>query len=328
MRKVLFATTALVALGGVSAASADISVSAANEFKYKSWSDNYTASTSANSSSFSSTTSYKISASTVTDNGLSLSSYTAQDGSAGAFDDMGFTVGGDFGTLGFGASESGDAFETSTDVTPDESNSLSAADAKLTALPADAHVDGSSVSYKSPDISGFQFSAGINEGGASDGSSFGAQYSMTAGETTITLKYAQSGGKKTLQNDNDIQATSVGLVVAYGDMTVTMADNSKKTDGYGNGTTAHPTVAAYDFSAQSVGVTYAMNDALTVSAYTGSTEDGKDSSHEMTDTGFGAAYTITPGLVLNVTYNDWSLKDNDLTNRDGSMTSVALNLSF
>ena len=39
MRKVLLATTALVALGGVSAASADISVSAANEFQYKSWSD-------------------------------------------------------------------------------------------------------------------------------------------------------------------------------------------------------------------------------------------------------------------------------------------------
>ena len=71
-----------------------------------------------------------------------------------------------------------------------------------------------------------------------------------------------------------------------------------------------------------------MNDALTVSAYTGSTEDGKDSSHEMTDTGFGAAYTVTPGLVLNVTYNDWSLKDSGLTNRDGSKTSVALNLSF
>jgi len=328
MRKVLFATTALVALGGVSAASADISVSAANEFKYKSWSDNYAATTSANSSSFSSTTSYKISASTVTDNGLSMSSYTAQDGSSGAFDDMGFTIGGDFGTLGFGASESGDAFETATDVTPDEANSLSTADAAAIALPADAHVDGSSVSYKSPDINGFQFAAGINEGGAADGSSFGAQYSMTAGDSTITLKYAQSGGKKTLSSDNDIEATSVGLVVAYGDLTITLADNSKKTDGYGAGTVAHPTVAAYDYSAQSIGVTYAMNDAMTVSAYTGSTEDGKDSTHEVNDTGFGAAYTITPGLVFNVTYNDWSMKDSVLTDRDGSMTSVALNLSF
>ena len=318
MRKVLFATTALIALGGVSAASADISVSAANEFKYKSWSDNNAVVTTANKSSFSNTTSYKISASTVTDNGLSLSSYTAQDGSTGNFDDMGFSIGGDFGTLGFKGSEAGDKFATATDVTPDESNSLTTADAGKTHLPADEAVDGSTASYLSPDINGFQFSAGINEGGSSDGSSFGAQYALATGDATITVKYAQSGGKKASTTAQDIDATSVGLVVAYGDLTVTMADNSKKLDGTG----------AYDFSAQSVGVTYAMNDALTVSAYTGSTEDGKDTSHEMSDTGFGAAYTITPGLVLNVTYNDWSLKDKDLTNRDGSMTAVALNLSF
>jgi hypothetical protein len=318
MRKVLFATTALVALGGVSAASADISVSAANEFKYSSWSDSYADTTSTNKSSFASTTSYKISASTVTDNGLSMSSYTAQDGSGGAFDDMGFTIGGDFGTLGFAGSESGDAFATATDVTPDESNSIPAADvtANNIVLPADESVDASTVSYKSPDINGFQFSAGIAEGGDSDGSQFGAQYSMTTGDATVTIKYAQSGGKKTNATDNAIEATSVGLVVAYGDMTVTMADNSKKLSG------------SYDKSAQSVGVTYAMNDSLTVSAYTGSTEDGDDASHEVSDTGFGAAYTITPGLVLNVTYNDWSVKDNDFTNSDGSKTSVALNLSF
>ena len=76
MRKVLFATTALVALGGVSAASADISVSAGNEFKYSSWSDSYAASTSANKTSAGSTSKYTISASTVTDNGLTMSSYT------------------------------------------------------------------------------------------------------------------------------------------------------------------------------------------------------------------------------------------------------------
>ena len=316
MRKVLFATTALVALGGVSAASADISVSAANEFKYSSWSDNYAASTTANKSSFSSTTKYKISASTVTDNGLSLSSYTAQDGSAGAFDDMGFSIGGDFGTLGFAGSEAGDAFATATDVTPDEGTSLAAADAAKTVLPADESVDGSTVSYKSPDINGFQFSAGINEGGAADGASYGAKYSMTAGDSTVTVQYATSSGKKAATGDTAIEATSVGLIVAYGDLTVKMADNSKKLG------------STYDYSAQSVGVSYAMSDSLTVSAYTGSTEDGKDSTHKTNDTGFGAAYTITPGLNLSVTYNDWSFKEAASTNRDGSKTTMALDLSF
>ena len=315
MRKVLFATTALVALGGVSAASADLSISASNEFKYTSWSDNYAASASANKSDFANTSTVNISASTVTDNGLSMSSYAEADGTDGAFDDIGFSIAGDFGTLGFGGSEAGDKFATVTDVTPDEGNSLTTAHAALTVLPADESVDASTVSYLSPDISGFQFAAGLNDSdGASDGASFGAQYSMTSGDATITVKYATSDGKKATTSATATEATSMGLVVAYGDMTLTMAENTK-------------TTASEDFSAQSVGVTYAMNDSLTVSAYTGETEDGKDTAHEMTDTGFGAAYTITPGLVLNVTYNDWSLKDGSVA-QDGSKTAVALNLSF
>ena len=87
-------------------------------------------------------------------------------------------------------------------------------------------------------------------------------------------------------------------------------------------------VTTYDYQGDSVGVTYKMSDALTLSAYTGTTEDDKDSTHEMTDTGLGASYTITPGLVLNVTHNSWDLKDTNITNESGDVTSVALNLSF
>ena len=90
MRKVLLATTALVALGGVSAASADISVSVANEMKYSSWSNNLTSTT--NKSSVTNDSTIKISASSVLDNGLSISSYGAQDATTG-FDDFGFSIG-------------------------------------------------------------------------------------------------------------------------------------------------------------------------------------------------------------------------------------------
>ena len=321
MRKVLFATTALVALGGVSAASADISVSAANEFKYKSWSDNTAETGGTNKTSFANTTSYKISASTVTDNGLSMSSYTAQDGSTGAFDDMGFSIAGDFGTIGFAGSESGDAFATATDVTPDEANTLTAASALLTALPADEHLNGADISYLSPNISGFQFSLGVNEVGSADDSLMGGQYSMTAGDATITLKYASMNGGKATTAGTETDASSTGLVFATGDLSVTMAQNTKTV-------TSSAGVTTYDYQGDSVGVTYKMSDALTVSAYTGTTEDDKDGTHEMTDTGFGASYTITPGLVLNVTHNSWDLKDTNITNESGDVTSVALNLSF
>ena len=321
MRKVLFATTALVALGGVSAATADISVSAGNEMQYKSWSSS--TATTANNNSVTNKTSYKISASAVTDNGLTMSSYSAQDGStSGAFDDYGFAISGDFGTLGFAGSESGDAFATATDVTPDEDMNYTAANITLmgTFKPADENVAAADVSYLSPDINGFQFSIGMDQGaasGSSDATIYGAQYSMTSGDASITVKYAASSGQKASAAATDVEATSLGLVVGYGDLTVTVADNTKK-----KGST-------YDYSAQSVGVTYAASDVLTLSAYTGSTEDGKDATHDVSDTGVGLAYTITPGLSLSVTYNDWDIKDTTTSyNEDGSITTVALDLSF
>jgi hypothetical protein len=315
MRKVLLATTALVALGGVSAASADISVSAANEFKYTSWSDNTAETGGVNKTNWSNNQSYTISASTVADNGLSMTSYAGTDGSTdGAFDDYGFTIGGDFGTLGFQGSEFGDAFATAADVTPDEGNSISTTAIDYV-LPADESVDNATISYKSPNISGFQFTLGAKPNGNSDSSSVGAQYSMTSGDASITVKYASSAGGKATTGAAEIEATSMGLVVGYGDATVTIAQNTKE-----NGT--------YDFTGDSIGITYKMSDSMTLSAYTGTTDDAKDSTHEVKDTGLGVAYTITPGLVLNVTHNDWSIKDTSITNEDGSHMAVALNLSF
>lgn len=327
MRKVLFATTALVALGGVSAASADISVTGGNEMQYKSWSDS-SPSTSANNNSITNRTKYKISASTVTDNGLTLSSYTAQDGTTnGSWNDMGFSIAGDFGTLGFHGSEAGDKFATATDVTPDEGNSARTGNVATTLgsfMPADENVAAADVSYLSPDINGFQFSLGVDQGGTSDATIYGAQYSMTSGDASITIKYAASGGAKASTGATDIEAASLGLVAGYGDLTVTVADNTKKR---GSGTGSNGSV--YDYSAQSVGVSYAASDVLTLSAYTGSTKDGKDKAHKISDTGVGLAYTITPGLSLSVTHNDWDIKDGTTSvNEDGSMTTVALDLSF
>ena len=320
MRKVLCATTALVALGGVSAASADISVSAGNEFKYSSWSDNYSASNTANKTSAGSTTKYKISASTVTDNGLTLSSYTAQDGTTGSFNDMGFSIGGDFGTIGFSGSESGDAFETDSAVTADEGNSIktTTTTALEQLMPGKSANGGSTVSYLSPNISGFQFAVGMKDtAGYDDGSQAGAQYSMTSGDTTVTIKYAVDNQGKATSSNTEIEATSAGLVVGYGDATVTISSNTKS-----KGST-------YDYSSDSIGLSYKVSDALTVAAYTGSTEDSKDANHEITDTGLGFTYTITPGLSLSVTHNDWDVKDGTTSlNADGQKTTVALDVSF
>jgi hypothetical protein len=326
MRKVLLATTALVAMGGVSAASADVTITGHFSLEYNSWSDN-TVSTTTNDSSMVDTSSMFINFSETLDNGMSIAGKTGQDGTAsGAMDWIGGSVSGDFGTIGFGGGyESGDAFATATDVTADEAHSISLTDstaydgANDIVMPGDEQLPGSTVSYLSPDMSGFQFSVGMGDTGAySDTTSIGAKYVMAVAGGSMTLKYAQSDtGSTTSAATDDVEATSLGLVIASGNATLTIAQN---TVGMGTSTT--------DYTANSAGVTYKVSDTLTVQAYTGSTEDDIDATYEINDTGMGFTYTVAPGLTASVTHNNWDRKATGETDESGDNTAFAIDLSF
>ena len=116
MRKVLFATTALVALGGVSAASADISVSGSASHNFVSGSGDGTYGT--DSQSMSTTTDFDISGSNTLDNGMSVSGVISLD--EGGVDDSGWSLSGDFGTLAFGQAANDTFGAMAVDVTADE----------------------------------------------------------------------------------------------------------------------------------------------------------------------------------------------------------------
>ena len=320
MRKVLLATTAIVALGGVSAASADISVSGGFEFKYDSWSG--ANSTTANNNSITNASKFKISASTVADNGMTLSAYTYQDGStSGAFDDAGASISDDWGTIGFWDAEKGDAFATATDNTAEEG--YNGATNTLDYKPADEQVEAADVSYLSPNMSGFQFSVGINDtGAAEDATMMGAQYAMSAGDAAITLKYAVSSkGSATTTGRDGTDASSMGLVVAMSGVTLTLAQND---------TEVKATAAASDadYEASSAAIAYTISDTMAVQMYSGETDNKKDADFSFKDTGYGVTYTITPGLAASVTHNSWDHTNNSGTKDSGTNTAVALNLSF
>ena len=317
MRKVLLATTALAMMGGVSAAYADISVSGGHELKYQSWSKKD--STTANNSKISNGATYTISGSSVLDNGMTISGKIYSDNSAdgAGFESSGFSISDDWGTIGVADMEQGDAFATATDITDDEAWD---GGATFTGAykPGDEQVAGADVSYMSPNVSGFQFSAGLNDTGAySDATMFGASYAMTAGDAAVTLKYAASNTGKTSSGSSDEQdATSMGLVIGMGGATLTVAQNTLEV-----GTTAK-------YEAGSAAIAYTISDALTVEAYSGETENDKDADYEVKDTGYGVTYTVTPGMTLSVTHNVWSFTNNAGTKDDGTNTAVALNVSF
>ena len=166
MRKVLLATTALVAMGGVSAASADITVSGSASYNYITNSGSGSQGTGgpakAESRDMSTTTDANISMSTSLDNGMSMSGLISLDETG--VDDSGWSITGDFGTLAFGKSANDGFGTTATGLTADEGNTFSTTDgaatpAALTASPYKTvhndFVPHSDVSITLPAVSGF-----------------------------------------------------------------------------------------------------------------------------------------------------------------------------
>ena len=316
MRKILLATTALVAMGGVSAASADISVSMSSEFKYTNYSDN--AGTSTDKSTYASTADAVFTATSSLDNGMDAKATIDLD-EVGTHAG-GMSLSGDFGTIGMGdlGSEHG---TMSGAVTADEGTGLAAgwnggatagvADLSEVTMPASDGVPKSTVSWTSPAISGFGLTLGITEGGAGDdGNQMGVNYTLEAGSMTIKMNYAS-------HEVGTAKATQAAASVTAGDLVVTLASNETEA-----------AARASDRSGDVVGITYKMSDTLSVQAYSGTTEDDTAASYKITDTGIGATYTITPGLTASVTHNDYSATTDAGVKTEGDFTALAINVSF
>jgi len=315
MRKVLLATTALVAIGGVSAASADISVTASSSFNYvtTNTTGNESATGEAEERQVNTQVDVGISASAVLDNGMSVTAKIgldeSGDGQSADGDDAGMTIGGDFGTIAFGGLASDTLGAMSTDVTADEGWDIHANYID----PANEHVPHMDVSYALPAVSGVSIIVGMVDGDTvgstendGNGAGFGVTYTM-GGAMPVTVNYASYS---TGASGSDI--SSLGASVAAGDATVKVAVNE-------NGT----------YTGTSVGATYAVSDVLTIQAYQGSGDKSDVTAYEAEMSGVGLTYTITPGLSMSITHNDFTGKgDSTAGTETGSRTALAVDVSF
>jgi hypothetical protein len=130
---------------------------------------------------------------------------------------------------------------------------------------------------------------------------------MAAGSMDITAAYASASAGSGSAND----VSSAGVKVVSGDMTIVVARNEIDT-----------------YEASSVGASYKVSDALTVQAYTGTTEKSDTAAYEVKDTGIGLTYTVTTGLTISVTNNDFTGKGGTAAAEDGSRTVIALDATF
>ena len=316
MRKILLASTALVALG-VSAASADISISGSAKWNYSSFSTNSDAAGASNNS-FSHNSDLTIASSFAADNGLTYgTSHSIDEGSTK--DGQKMYVSGSFGELRFGGDSAGDAFDTSADVADGESNKSG------TLFDGDSAtgVSGASaVSYFTPSVNGFSAGATVGDAGAgaannNDTTEMGLSYTQTVGDATVTVAYATADTSDTAAGGNNgVTASSIGATVSMGDLSVTIAQNEKSADN-----------ASFEYSGTGFGVSYVLSEGLTLKAHSKSSEDDKTAGEKSDEAAASLTYVVAPGLTANVAYTDFSHNDGS-TKKTGTATTAYLKVAF
>jgi len=318
MRKILLASTALVAVTSVSAMAADVTISGSYETLYSMVDDdNVTTDT----DSLSASNDLDVSFSETTDTGISMS-YSVGF-SDGAQDDSTLTIAADFGTVritnadddaveGLDVDVDGYTAEEGRTTTPAYGGGFSA-------------TTGSSVSYTLPSMmDGLTVAVAMADGtGDAKSTGYGASYTGTSDALSFTLAAATS----TVDNGSqETDQSHYGISVTSGAITVGVEVNSQ--DITGNPTAA---INAADYESTGLGLSYVVSDALTVGGYTRTAETGT-ATQKFEETAIGAVYTIATGLSASLTSTTSSIdsaRGPDGTSASGdSRVVIGLNASF
>jgi len=357
MRKVLLATTALVALGGVSAASADVSLSASASWLYDSWSDDTATgaagATNTNNTAATMDSDFTISGSTTADSGMSFGGSIHVDD--GVDDDARMHISDDWGQISFGehndaakatsggvsafdaAISGGSSIPTSGTSTSTVSPMMAEGMATSTVVGGEAK---GQIMYTSPTVNGITLRVSQSDAGQlskADTTAMGVVYTTSASGTDITLAYASTAtdaaGDATTAVESS--ASAFGVKVVYGDFTVraSSSEAERKTQAG---------AVQSDTSTSEYGVTYAMSDTLTVEAVTMDSElgtngvtangagthnnEGAGDTYEATQ--FGLKYVPATGMYISLSNRSYEYKDANGTTNDGALTRLKVGVTF
>ena len=316
MRKVLLATTAIASTFAVASAHAEVSISGGAAMHYSSTSDDLTRTASSDETLGLTDNTVTISFSSVTDSGLSLA-YSANSANTTS---QNASISGDFGSLALSTTaHAAESFDVTSPTMVGGHGDLiispeSAAATDVTQVrwnEADTSgLSGNNIAYYSPSINGFSFGVGI--GGidtTDDVTSFGAKYTTEMGGMSATVGYAAAEGAANISYDH------VGAQLSTGAITIGMGSSTEEAS-----TTDKEETTSY-------GVSYAVNDQLTVNAGHVNS-DNTLASKELNTTSVGVSYTIASGLVAHIANNSFEYKSAGSTVNDGSIMNVVISMSF
>tara|TARA_B100001057_G_C22820942_1_gene939382 strand:- start:499 stop:1377 length:879 start_codon:yes stop_codon:yes gene_type:complete len=292
MRKVLLASTALVALGSVSAMAADISISGSSEMVID-MGDSATA----DDSNIVTEHDIAITFSNTSDSGISTSMVFGMDDADNSADDLIVTISGDFGAISYtGASDDHALTSMDVEASGTAEENVGTVAGYTGALPG---IGVRHVTYTLPSIvDGLTVRASAGNT-AADGEAASYAASFNAGVATIV--YGEVRGHT--QTD-----THVGVSVPLGAATIMLAQNSNDEAGEDN-------------TATLIGATYKVSDVLTVGLESDKGEDGT-AANDYSMASFGATYTIAPGLSASITSAETDADE------DYNFTSIGLHVSF
>jgi len=263
MRKVLLATTALVAMS-VTAAQADISLSGNYEWEYQ---------TDDAGTSFKDDGHLNVTAVNAADNGMTFTTYLSFEAgsTASGMESAYVKVGGDFGTIILGDMD--DSAATSMDGALGNNNDIETqvglGDASTT-----VGIGGTAdITYMSPNISGFQL--GLSKD-VTD-----ADASTTDGKADMIVTYSMGGISGHYASSDDksnfgVKGSVAGFTIAVG----SMKESGTKV------------------KANDIAVKYTLGNGITLAALSA---NGTGTSGAKTKaSNFGASYSIVPGVKLGV----------------------------
>ena len=166
MRKVLLASTALVALGSVSAMAADVTISGNTTWQYESYSQDGGFAGAANGSAIDHDSDVDFNFVNTTDSGLTVTMAVGLN-EGGAQDDQKLTIAGDFGSIRLSNDQEGvgDSVIAATGLTNDETTKVKAATEVYLTNYGTSMSTGNMVTYYTPSVNGLSAAVSVADAG-------------------------------------------------------------------------------------------------------------------------------------------------------------------
>ena len=337
MRKILLATTALVAAGGISAASAiDISGSYGVEYYSESNTGGSADAADVSGDDFIDDGLVSFSGETTSDSGLTFGGKMTLN-HAGAIEDQNLYISGDFGYFMAGATDGvvdgmdgfmtpGSALIENGAVTD---NGGTTAGVGLLANTMIADNPGTEkIGYRSNVISGFQVGATYEDAGqGATANNDVSGYIVTYDAGFAKIGYANGTTNSTTSNGADTGRSQYGLGTSLAGVGFNVGFGTQKTAG------ANGAADTSKIDTRDVGVTYSVNDTTGLYAVFYSSEEkiGSNAGDKMSGQVFGLSYTIAPGLtsLLETASADYTDATAGSSTSDGlNQTTAKIKVSF